>query len=59
MGTYLDTDYYTQSLSRRRETRYLRLSVTYLFGKFDSSIFKRRGQKGNNQNMGGADGLDF
>jgi hypothetical protein len=59
MGTNIETDFYSQELSRRRETRYVRFSVTYLFGKFDSSIFKRRGQKGNNQNMGGADGLDF
>jgi hypothetical protein len=59
MGTDLSTDYYIQSLSRRRETRYLKFSVTYLFGKFDSSIFKRKGQKGGNQNMGGGDGLDF
>lgn len=46
MGTSLETDFYTQDLSRRRETRYLKFSVTYLFGKFDSSIFKMRGKKG-------------
>jgi len=51
MGTYLETDFYVQDLSRRRETRYLKFSVTYLFGKFDSSIFKNRGKKGNNQDM--------
>jgi len=46
MGTSLETDFYTQDLFRRRETRYLKFSVTYLFGKFDSSIFKMRGKKG-------------
>ncbi len=51
MGTHLETDFYVQDLSRRRETRYLKFSVTYLFGKFDSSIFKNRGKKGNNQDM--------
>ncbi len=59
MGTHLATDYYTQDLSRRREMRYVKFSVTYLFGKIDVSIFKRRNQKGGNPNMGGGDGLDF
>lgn len=49
---------YVQDMSRRRETRYLRFSVTYLFGKFDSSIFKMRNKKGNSgqdmqEGMGG------
>lgn len=51
MGTHLETDYYIQDLSRRRETRFLKFSVTYLFGKFDSSIFKNRGKKGGNPDM--------
>lgn len=59
MGTDLETDFFIQSLSRRRETRYLRFSVTYLFGKFDASILKKRNQRGNTQTMGGGDGLDF
>jgi hypothetical protein len=58
MGTSLATDYYTQDLSRRRETRYLKFSVTYLFGKFDSSIFKMRGKKNSsNTDMQGGDGM--
>jgi iron complex outermembrane receptor protein len=52
MGTSLATNYYTQDLSRRRETRYLKFSVTYLFGKFDSSIFKMRGKKSTGQDQG-------
>lgn len=59
MGTNYNTPDYIQQLSRRRETRYLRLSVTYLFGKLDSSIFKRRPPKGGQNGMGNADGLDF
>lgn len=60
MGTSLATNYYMQDLSRRRETRYVKFSVTYLFGKFDSSIFKMRGKKGGgNQDMNGQDGLSF
>ena len=59
MGTHLVTDYYTQDLSRRRETRYLKFSMTYLFGKFDSSIFKMRGKKGSTTDQSGQDGLSF
>ena len=60
MGTHYDTPYYVQDLSRRRESRYFRLSVTYLFGKMDASIFKRAKQMkpGDNQ-QGNQDGLDF
>lgn len=61
MGTHFETPYYIQDLSRRRESRYVRFTVTYLFGKMDASIFKRGkqmkgmgGQEGGNQ-----DGLDF
>jgi hypothetical protein len=57
MGTSLATPYYTQDLSRRRETRYLKFSVTYLFGKFDSSIFKMRGKKGTTPDQGQDGGM--
>lgn len=57
MGTSLATDDFAQDLSRRRETRYLKFSVTYLFGKFDSSIFKMRGKKGNNNQDMQGDGM--
>ncbi len=60
MGTTIETDYYIQDLSRRRETRFLRFSVTYSFGKYDSSVFKRKSSKGGSRsNDGGGDGLDF
>lgn len=60
MGTYYQTPYYTQELSRRRESRYVRLSITYLFGKMDASIFKRAKQmKGTDNQQGSQDGLDF
>lgn len=45
-GYYITTDTYYQDASRRRESRYLRFNITYLFGKFDTSIFKRMGKKG-------------
>lgn len=61
MGTVYDTPYYYQDLLRRREARYVKLSVTYLFGKMDASIFKRAKQMKNSgdQNQGNQDGLDF
>jgi hypothetical protein len=52
-GYYISTDSFNQDMSRRRETRYLRFSVTYLFGKFDTSLFKKMGRsKGGGTNMG-------
>ena len=45
-GYYITTNNYYQDMSRRRETRYVRFTLTYLFGKFDTSIFKRMGKKG-------------
>lgn len=60
MGTHYETPYYIQDLSRRRETRYFRISATYLFGKMDASIFKRGRQMRNSNDQGGnQDGLDF
>jgi iron complex outermembrane receptor protein len=59
-GYYITTDTYYQDASRRRETRYLRFNITYLFGKFDTSIFKRMGKKGgSDSNMQGSGGEGF
>lgn len=59
MGTDFTTPYYRQELSRRREVRYVRFSVTYMFGKMDASIFKRAKQMRGDNNQGNQDGLDF
>lgn len=60
MGTHYETPYYNQDLSRRRESRYFRFTITYLFGKMDASIFKRGKQmKGMGGQEGNQDGLDF
>lgn len=60
MGTHYETPYYIQDLSRRRESRYVRLTVTYLFGKMDASIFKKAKQmRGTDNQQGNQDGLDF
>ncbi|RME15615.1 MAG: hypothetical protein D6799_05820, partial [Bacteroidetes bacterium] len=60
MGMNTASDYYIQEISRRREARYLRFTVSYMFGKLDASIFKRKRNNQPNNNMNGnADGLDF
>ncbi len=59
MGTHYETPYYIQDLSRRRESRYVRFTVTYMFGKMDASIFKRTKQQRGNDQQGNQDGLDF
>ncbi|MDP1727563.1 MAG: outer membrane beta-barrel family protein [Bacteroidota bacterium] len=56
MGTDYITPDYTQELSRRRETRYVRLSISYIFGK---ATFKKPKAKSSNDSIGNQDGLDF
>lgn len=56
-GNNYDTPQYTQDLSRRRETRYIKLTLMYMFGKMDSGVFKKMKQMkkegGDDQGMGG------
>lgn len=59
MGTKYETPYYTQELMRRRESRYVRFTVSYMFGKMDASVFKRGKQMRGNDQQGNQDGLDF
>ncbi|MBK7311148.1 MAG: outer membrane beta-barrel protein [Sphingobacteriaceae bacterium] len=59
-GYYISTDTYYQEATRRRESRFLRFTITYLFGKFDTSIFKKMGKKGGGgSDMGGQGGDGF
>ena len=50
-GATYDTPFYTQEISRRRETRFLRFTVAWNFGEQDASLFKKRGQKRPGENM--------
>ncbi|MBA3665483.1 MAG: outer membrane beta-barrel protein [Bacteroidetes bacterium] len=59
MGAHYQTPYYIQDLSRRRESRYVRFTVTYIFGKMDASIFKKGKQLRGTDQQGNQDGLDF
>ncbi len=59
-GSHTTNTYFDQTIYRRRESRFLRFSVTYLFGKFDTSILKRFGGKNKNSTQqNGQDGGDF
>lgn len=44
-GTYFESSTLEQSISRRRETRFVRLSITWRFGEMDASLFRKRNQK--------------
>jgi outer membrane cobalamin receptor len=41
-GTYYESDVIQQNISRRRETRFVRLSITWRFGEMDTSLFRKR-----------------
>jgi outer membrane cobalamin receptor len=48
-GTYYTTEFFTQELWRRRDTRFFRLGFTYRFGEWDVSLFKRKPAKRGNE----------
>jgi len=55
-GTYYESDVIQQNISRRRETRFVRLSITWRFGEMDASLFRKR----NNQRRdGGGGGMEM
>jgi len=56
MGTHYDTPYYIQDMSRRRETRFFRFNISYIFGKTDLNFKKNKSTKGSGQD-GGQDGF--
>jgi hypothetical protein len=55
-GSFYDTPYFTQETSRRRDTRSFRLSATWRFGEWDTSLFRR---KSPNRGDGGQDMPEF
>ena len=54
-GSYSESNFFTQSNSRRRDWQVFRLNFNYRFGKVDASLFKRKntrsGQDGMNEGM--------
>lgn len=55
-GTFYESAVMTQDISRRRETRFVRLSVTWRFGEMDASLFRKRNTK---RGEGGGGGMDM
>ncbi|MGX5816974.1 TonB-dependent receptor domain-containing protein [Chitinophaga lutea] len=43
--------YFAQNMLRKRESRILRLNVSYRFGKFDTQLFKRRNNRSGGEGM--------
>lgn len=58
-GTHYDTPDYIQDLSRRRDSRFLKFSVTWIFGKVDASMFKRKNSRNKNNSENADGGMDF
>jgi hypothetical protein len=52
MGSTIQTDYYNLDSSRRRENRYVKLTLMVRFGKMDATIFKGRRQGGGDDGGG-------
>lgn len=44
-GSTFESTSFEQETSRRRETRFIRLSVTWRFGEMDASLFRRKTQR--------------
>lgn len=50
-NTIIESTYFTQTNNRVRDQQFFRISASYRFGKFDSSIFKRRNTRGEGGGM--------
>jgi hypothetical protein len=51
---YTETPFFVQNVQRRRDPQVFRLNFNYRFGKFDTSLFKRKNTKADgNVDMGG------
>ena len=55
-GTILDTPNLYQETERRRELRFVRVSLTWKFGEQDASLFRRKNQKDQKRDPGAAGG---
>lgn len=55
-GAFYETAFFNQEFSRRRDTRFVRLTASYRFGEFDISLLKRLRRSGGS---GGMMDMDF
>lgn len=44
-STYSQSQYFVQTSERRRDPQLLRLNISYRFGKFDATLFKRKSNR--------------
>jgi hypothetical protein len=49
--TYYESDFFTQTSTRLRDPQFIRLNSSYKFGKFDTSVFKRKNTPNNGEIM--------
>ena len=56
-GGIYETAFFRQEFSRRRQTRFFRVNLTWRFGEFDTSLFRRKSnsQRRDPGNSGGGD----
>ncbi len=54
--TYSESDFLTQTSVRKRDQQFFRIDLSYRFGKFDVSLFKRKNMKMNTEGMEGVGG---
>jgi hypothetical protein len=52
---YFETDFFTQSVQRRRELRFFKVTLQVFFGKPDASIFKRKARPSGGEGGGMGD----
>ena len=50
-GMEQESAFFTQDMVRKRESRILRLNLSYRFGKFDSQLFKRRNNRSSSEGV--------
>ena len=58
-GTDISDPFYIQELSRRWESRYVRVNLTWKFGEPDFSIFRRRSSQRREPGSGGSEMQEF
>jgi hypothetical protein len=51
LGSYSESQFFTQTNSRRRDWQVLRLNFNYRFGKLDVSLFKRKNTRSGSDGM--------
>lgn len=52
-GSYTGSDFFTQDTWRRRDPQLVRLNFSYRFGKFDTSLFRRKNTRIETEGMEG------